>query len=110
MLPVMVCAEGFLLSHTSELLDIPDQGENRRLPVAAGILPVEWLLDPARPHTFSGLPEPTDYAAFQKKCRRGARRGSRRHRDHCRRVQRPEFGRTRRWAHSSGRKPAWKRR
>ena len=25
LLPVMVCAEGFLLSHTSEVLDIPDQ-------------------------------------------------------------------------------------
>ncbi len=66
MLPVMVCAEGFLLSHTSELLDIPDQGEiDAFLPPLDP--PGEWLLDPARPHTFSGLPEPTDYAAFQKK-------------------------------------------
>ncbi len=66
MLPVMVCAEGFLLSHTSELLDIPDQEEiDAFLPALDP--PGEWLLDPARPHTFSGLPEPTDYAAFQKR-------------------------------------------
>ena len=26
MLPVMVCAEGFLLSHTSEVVDVPEQG------------------------------------------------------------------------------------
>ena len=64
MLPVMVCAEGFLLSHTSELLELPDQE------TVDGFLPDlsppdEWLLDPARPRVFSGLPQPTDYAAFQ---------------------------------------------
>ncbi len=31
MLPVMVCAEGFLLSHTSEVLDVPDQDDGRRV-------------------------------------------------------------------------------
>jgi pyruvate/2-oxoacid:ferredoxin oxidoreductase alpha subunit len=64
MLPVLVCAEGFLLSHTSELLDLPNQDE------VDGFLsdpnpPEEWLLDPARPRVFSGLPQPRDYAAFQ---------------------------------------------
>jgi pyruvate/2-oxoacid:ferredoxin oxidoreductase alpha subunit len=64
MLPVMVCAEGFLLSHTSEVLEIPDQDVvDRFLPVAN--YPDEWSLDPGRPRVFSGLPEPRDYAAFQ---------------------------------------------
>jgi pyruvate/2-oxoacid:ferredoxin oxidoreductase alpha subunit len=64
MLPVMVCAEGFLLSHTSELLDIPDQeAVDRFLPDLHP--PDEWLLDPSRPRAFSGLPQPSDYAAFQ---------------------------------------------
>jgi pyruvate ferredoxin oxidoreductase alpha subunit len=64
MLPVMVCAEGFLLSHTSEVVEIPDQEDvDRFLP---GLSPPEqWLLDPARPCAFSGLPEPRDYASFQ---------------------------------------------
>jgi pyruvate/2-oxoacid:ferredoxin oxidoreductase alpha subunit len=65
MLPVMVCAEGFLLSHTSEVVELPDQETvDRFLPEAS--LPEEWLLDPARPRAFSGLPEPRDYASFQR--------------------------------------------
>ena len=66
MLPVLVCLEGFLLSHTSEVVDVPDQSEvDAFLP---GLdLPVDWLLDPARPRTFSALPEPRDYALFQRR-------------------------------------------
>jgi len=65
MLPVMVCAEGFLLSHTSEVLDVPEQD------AVDGFLPEwrppdDWLLDPDRPRTFSSLPEPNDYYAFQR--------------------------------------------
>jgi pyruvate/2-oxoacid:ferredoxin oxidoreductase alpha subunit len=64
MLPVMVCAEGFLLSHTSEIVEIPEQQEvDRFLPALSP--PEPWLLDPARPRAFSGLPAPRDYAAFQ---------------------------------------------
>jgi pyruvate/2-oxoacid:ferredoxin oxidoreductase alpha subunit len=64
MLPVLVCAEGFLLSHTSELLDFPDQkAVDEFLPDLSP--PEEWLLDPTRPRVFSGLPQPRDYAAFQ---------------------------------------------
>ena len=64
LLPVMVCAEGFLLSHTSEVVDVPDQSEvDAFLPDLR--LPDDWLLDPDRPRVFSGLPEPRDYAAFQ---------------------------------------------
>jgi pyruvate ferredoxin oxidoreductase alpha subunit len=65
LLPVLVCAEGFLLSHTSEVLDVPDQD------VVDAFLPEfrppdEWLLDPSRPRSFSALPEPDAYAAFQR--------------------------------------------
>jgi len=64
-LPVLVCAEGFLLSHTSEVLDLPGQD-----PVDAFISelhpPDDWVLDPDRPRSFSALPEPDDYAAFQR--------------------------------------------
>jgi pyruvate/2-oxoacid:ferredoxin oxidoreductase alpha subunit len=65
LLPVMVCAEGFLLSHTSEMLDIPSQEA-----VDAFIPPFrppgDWLLDPDRPRVFSALPQPNDYYAFQR--------------------------------------------
>ena len=65
LLPVMVCAEGFLLSHTSEVVDIPDQRTvDAFLPELHP--PDDWLLDPERPRTFSALPEPNDYAAFQR--------------------------------------------
>jgi len=65
MLPVLVCAEGFLLSHTSEVVEVPSQEEvDAFLPALA--VPDDWLLDPARPRTFSALPEPDDYAAFQR--------------------------------------------
>ena len=66
MLPVLVCAEGFLLSHTSEVVDVPDQSEvDAFLPELD--LPADWQIDPARPRTFSALPEPADYAAFQRR-------------------------------------------
>ncbi len=66
LLPVMVCAEGFLLSHTAEVVDIPDQGTvDAFLPDFRP--PADWLLDPARPRTFSALPQPTEYAAFQRR-------------------------------------------
>jgi pyruvate ferredoxin oxidoreductase alpha subunit len=65
LLPVMVCAEGFLLSHTSEVLEIPDQETvDAFLPELRP--PEEWLLDPARPRSFDALPEPGEYAAFQR--------------------------------------------
>ena len=65
MLPVMVCAEGFILSHTAEVLDVPAQQ------TVDGFLPEfrppdEWVLDPDLPRAFSSLPEPGDYYAFQR--------------------------------------------
>jgi pyruvate ferredoxin oxidoreductase alpha subunit len=65
LLPVMVCAEGFLLSHTSEIVDVPNQ------PTVDGFLPPfrpspEWVLDPDEPRVFSGLPDAQAYASFQR--------------------------------------------
>ncbi|HEY8705305.1 MAG TPA: hypothetical protein VIL98_11155, partial [Gaiellaceae bacterium] len=65
MLPVMVCAEGFVLSHTSEILEIPDQDTVDAF-IPEFLPPADWVLDPYRPRTFSALPEPNDYYAFQR--------------------------------------------
>ena len=63
-LPVMVCAEGFLLSHTCEIVDIPSQDAvDAFLPEPSP--PEDWVLDPARPRTLSLVPTPRDYFAFQ---------------------------------------------
>ena len=65
LLPVMVCAEGFLLSHTSEVLDVPTQEEvDAFIPELHP--PTDWLLDPSRPRAFSAMPQPRDYYAFQR--------------------------------------------
>jgi pyruvate/2-oxoacid:ferredoxin oxidoreductase alpha subunit len=64
LLPVLVCAEGFLLSHTAEVVDVPSQ-EAVDAFVSPFRPPDDWVLDPNVPHAFSGLPEPKDYAAFQ---------------------------------------------
>jgi pyruvate/2-oxoacid:ferredoxin oxidoreductase alpha subunit len=65
LLPVMVCAEGFLLSHTSEVLEIPAQEDvDAFLPPLAP--PDGFLLDPEHPHTYSALPNASDYYAFQR--------------------------------------------
>ena len=65
MLPVMVCAEGFLLSHTSEVLELPEQ-EVVDAFIPEFHAPAGWLLDPDTPTTFSAMPEPNDYYAFQR--------------------------------------------
>jgi pyruvate/2-oxoacid:ferredoxin oxidoreductase alpha subunit len=68
-LPVLVCAEGFLLSHTSEVIDVPDQATvDAFLPPYRP--PADWLLDPESPHVFSGLPAPAPYEAFQRRVAR----------------------------------------
>jgi len=65
MLPVLVCAEGFLLSHTSEVVDVPGQeAVDAFLPEFRP--PGEWLLDPDEPRSYSALPEAAEYAAFQR--------------------------------------------
>lgn len=65
LLPVLVNLEGFLLSHTAEVVEVPDQElVDAFLPPYRP--PDEWLLDPDRPRTYSALPQPRDYAAFQR--------------------------------------------
>jgi pyruvate/2-oxoacid:ferredoxin oxidoreductase alpha subunit len=65
MLPVLVNAEGFLLSHTAEVVDVPTQPQvDAFLPSFDP--PADWLIDPDLPRAFSELPEPKDYAAFQR--------------------------------------------
>lgn len=65
MLPVLVCAEGFLVSHTAEVVDIPSQGTvDEFLPPFRP--PDDWTLDPRRPRAFLGLPDPREYAQFQR--------------------------------------------
>jgi pyruvate ferredoxin oxidoreductase alpha subunit len=65
LLPVLVCAEGFLLSHTSEVVEVPAQEE-----VDAFLPPFdasdEWRLDPVPPRVFSGVPDAREYAGFQR--------------------------------------------
>lgn len=63
MLPVMVCSEGFILSHTAEVVDVPDQETvDAFLPPMQA--PEDWVLDPDVPRTFSALPDGRDYASF----------------------------------------------
>lgn len=66
MLPVMVCAEGFLLSHTAEVVDVPEQeAVDEFLPAFRP--PDDWVLDPDRPRTYSALPQPVEYSQFQRR-------------------------------------------
>jgi pyruvate/2-oxoacid:ferredoxin oxidoreductase alpha subunit len=69
LLPVLVCLEGFLLSHTSEVVDVPDQATVDAF-LSPFLPPADWLLDPARPRVFSGLPAPAPYEAFQRRVAR----------------------------------------
>jgi 2-oxoisovalerate ferredoxin oxidoreductase alpha subunit len=65
MLPVLISAEGFLLSHTSEVLDVPRQ-EAVDAFIPEFDPPEDWLLDPDRPRRVLSLPQPIDYYAFQR--------------------------------------------
>jgi pyruvate/2-oxoacid:ferredoxin oxidoreductase alpha subunit len=63
MLPVMVCSEGFILSHTAEVVDVPEQETvDAFIPLMQA--PEDWVIDPEKPRTFSALPEGRDYAGF----------------------------------------------
>ncbi len=66
MLPVLVCAEGFLLSHTAEVVDVPSQeAVDAFLPPFRP--PADWMFDPLNPRVYSGVPEPAEYATFQRR-------------------------------------------
>ncbi|MBI2957422.1 MAG: pyruvate ferredoxin oxidoreductase [Chloroflexi bacterium] len=58
MLPVMVCMDGFVLSHAYETIDVPEQEEvDRFLPPYDPI----YKLDPEDPLTFGAYAEPDKY-------------------------------------------------
>jgi pyruvate/2-oxoacid:ferredoxin oxidoreductase alpha subunit len=66
MLPVLVCAEGFLVSHTAEAVDVPSQeAVDEFLPPFRP--PADWMFDPLNPRVYSGVPDPTEYATFQRR-------------------------------------------
>lgn len=63
LLPVMVCMDGFVLTHTMEPVDVPSQEE------VSGFLPPfepELKLDPEQPVTMGALGEPQWYMEFRK--------------------------------------------
>ena len=81
MLPVMVCAEGFLLSHTVRGRRHPRR-RTRWTPSSRSFSPPgDWVLDPERPRTFSALPEPADYCRLPAPRRGRDGRGEERRRD-----------------------------
>lgn len=63
-LPCMVCFDGFFISHTHEVVDIPDQTEiDEFLPPRKAVT----KLDPADPQTFSGGTLPDNFMEFRYK-------------------------------------------
>lgn len=58
LLPSIIVLDAFVLSHTSEVVDVPDQ------PLVDEYLPPfnpRYILDPKEPHTFGGLTGPDGY-------------------------------------------------
>ena len=93
MLPVMVCAEGFLLSHTSEVARRPDAGGGRRVHARAAPAGRTGCSTRTSPRAFSALPEPRDYAAFQRNVAEAMDDARGRDRGRSRRSSRAHFGR-----------------
>jgi pyruvate/2-oxoacid:ferredoxin oxidoreductase alpha subunit len=61
-LPVMVVYDAFILSHTYEAVEIPDQVDvDKFLPPRRA----EFVLDPKKPLTFSALTGPENYMEFR---------------------------------------------
>jgi pyruvate/2-oxoacid:ferredoxin oxidoreductase alpha subunit len=64
LLPVMLVLDAFVLSHTEEPVDIPDQqAVDRFLPPYAP----KYQLDPGKPHSFYGLTAPEHYMELRYK-------------------------------------------
>lgn len=62
-LPVMVCYDGFILSHTSMPVKVPEQNEiDEFLPKREP----KWLLDPDNPVTHGNIIMPKDYPSIRK--------------------------------------------
>jgi hypothetical protein len=83
-LPVMVCMDGFILTHAVEQVDIPDQAE-----VDAFLPPYEprQVLDPAEPVTIGAMGGAGGLRGGQVPHARQADAGARRHPGHRRRVR-----------------------
>jgi pyruvate/2-oxoacid:ferredoxin oxidoreductase alpha subunit len=64
LLPCMVLLDGFLLSHTFENVEVPEQDT---VDSFLGPLKLPHLLDVARPATIGGLSDPDSYTAFRRK-------------------------------------------
>ena len=98
LLPVLVCAEGFLLSHTAEVIEVPTQDE-----VDAFIPPLrppdEWLLDPSVARRTRRCREPKEYARFQRNVSEAIDEARLDRREGRRRLQRALRSRPR-WARS----------
>lgn len=63
LLPVMVCIDGFTLSHVYENIDVPERGEvDKFLPAFAP----EYALDPEKPLTFGPIVFPDSFMEFKK--------------------------------------------
>lgn len=65
--PCMICFDGFFISHTHEIVDIPEQG------LVDEFLPprnAELKLDPENPMTFSGGTLPDNFMEFRYKLQR----------------------------------------
>ena len=92
-MPVMVCVDGFILTHAMERIDIPDAAARRRLSAAlrsgAGARPRRARLDrrDGRPGSFYGsaLPRPLQadagakaHSGIRRRIREGVRPGDRR--------------------------------
>ena len=72
--PVMVCMDGFVLTHAFEAVDVPDAGAGRRVPAA--VRPRQ-VLDPADPVTIGAMVGPeafteVRYLAHRTQLRRAA--------------------------------------
>ena len=84
LLPTMLVLDAFVLSHTSEAVNVPDQAQ------VDGFLPprrAEYKLDVSDPHAFGGLVAPAHYMELRYKMQRSMEEAI----DVARRVDR-EFG------------------
>lgn len=64
LIPTMVCFDGFFISHTHEVVDVPNQAD------VDSFLPprqAEYMLDTKNPRTFSGGTMPTMFMEFRYK-------------------------------------------
>ena len=65
LIPAMVVLDAFSLSHTYEVVDIPDQAAGRQVPAA--LQAYKYKLTPDDPHAFGGLTGPEHYMEFRYK-------------------------------------------